>query len=285
MIDVVASWGTGFWELIPFTMQMSLVIITGYVLASAPPMQRLIRLAGRRAAQSPRAAVAWVTLFALVSSWFNWGFSLAFSAVLAREIARRLPTVDYRALGRGQRPRPRQHLGAGPERIGRPADGQPRRAAAADPRHRGAQAAWCPAASSAFTYTIFLWQSFVSVVVEIVVVAAVMWLATPPAGRGAHRRATWASTLDDDDRHRAAAGRGAHAGHPAGAFASPPPVHRRARRRSICIRYFSQAADPLNALTLNTINLAFLLAGVRAARHAGAAAARGARRHARRCGA
>ena len=28
-----------------------------------------------------------VTAFALVSSWFNWGFSLVFSAVLAREVA------------------------------------------------------------------------------------------------------------------------------------------------------------------------------------------------------
>ncbi len=35
-----------------------------------------------------------------------------------------------------------------------------------------------------FTHTIFLWQSLVSVVVEIVVVTTVMWLATPPAGRG-----------------------------------------------------------------------------------------------------
>ena len=41
---VVDSWGRGFWELIPFTMQMSMVIITGYVLASAPPMRRLIRM-------------------------------------------------------------------------------------------------------------------------------------------------------------------------------------------------------------------------------------------------
>ena len=35
-----------------------------------------------------------------------------------------------------------------------------------------------------FSNTIFLWQSFVSVIVEIIVVTAVMWLATPPAGRG-----------------------------------------------------------------------------------------------------
>ncbi len=30
LMDVAGIWGAGFWELIPFTMQMSLVIITGY---------------------------------------------------------------------------------------------------------------------------------------------------------------------------------------------------------------------------------------------------------------
>ena len=35
-----------------------------------------------------------------------------------------------------------------------------------------------------FRDTIFLWQSFVSVAVEILVVTTVMWLATPPPQRG-----------------------------------------------------------------------------------------------------
>src|SRR5215471_7624294 len=41
--QVVDAWGKGFWDLIPFTLQMSLIIITGYVLASSPPMGRMIR--------------------------------------------------------------------------------------------------------------------------------------------------------------------------------------------------------------------------------------------------
>ena len=95
--QVVDAWGRGFWELIPFTLQMSLVIITGHVLATSPPMRRAIR-ALAALPQSPRAAVALVTFFALASSWFNWGFSLIFSAVLAREVARQMDDVDYRAL-------------------------------------------------------------------------------------------------------------------------------------------------------------------------------------------
>ena len=33
--EIVDAWGRGFWELIPFTLQMSLIIITGHVLATA----------------------------------------------------------------------------------------------------------------------------------------------------------------------------------------------------------------------------------------------------------
>src|SRR2546430_16902294 len=33
--------GGGFWSLIPFTMQMALIVIFGYVVASSPPVYRL----------------------------------------------------------------------------------------------------------------------------------------------------------------------------------------------------------------------------------------------------
>src|SRR5438067_110914 len=97
LVDIVDAWGRGFWELIPFTLQMSLIIITGHVLATSPPMGRVIRaIAGWP--RSPRGAVALVTAFTLAASWINWGFSLVFGAVLAIEVARRVKGVDYRAL-------------------------------------------------------------------------------------------------------------------------------------------------------------------------------------------
>src|SRR5437870_7345716 len=94
---VIDAWGKGFWELIPFTLQMALIIITGHVLATSLPVGRVIR---RVAAwpTTPRNAVALVAFFAMTGSWFNWGFSLIFSAVLAKEVARRVRDVDYRAL-------------------------------------------------------------------------------------------------------------------------------------------------------------------------------------------
>src|SRR4051812_34271918 len=98
---LVDGWGSGFFSLLPFTMQMVMIIICGHTVASAPPVKRLLR----RLAAVPKTApgaVAWVTLLALLTSWFNWGFSLIFSALLARAVAqnlqRREVAVDYRAL-------------------------------------------------------------------------------------------------------------------------------------------------------------------------------------------
>ncbi len=259
LMDVAGIWGTGFWELIPFTMQMSLVIITGYVLASAPPMQRLI---GWLAAvpRSPRAAVAWVTLFALVSSWFNWGFSLAFSAVLARQVARRLPTVDYRALGAAS------VLGLGSiwaQGLSGSAALQMASPGALPPRIREIVAAQgvVPDGIIGLTHTIFLWQSLVSVLVEIVVVVAVMWFATPPPERSRTAR-DLGIALDGDDDGLAP---------PPAELLTPGTWLEHSRLLSLFIaglgglylyRYFTLAADPLNALTLNVVNLSFLLAGV-----------------------
>src|ERR1044072_8034096 len=42
--QVVDAWGRGFWDLIPFTLQMALVIITGHVLATSSPIGRVIRV-------------------------------------------------------------------------------------------------------------------------------------------------------------------------------------------------------------------------------------------------
>src|SRR5918992_642926 len=97
-LRLVDAWGNGFWSLIPFTLQMVMIIVSGYVLASSPPVFRLIvRLAG--VPRSAKGAVLLVALVAMLTSLLNWGFSLIVGAVLAREVARRVPSADYRALG------------------------------------------------------------------------------------------------------------------------------------------------------------------------------------------
>jgi short-chain fatty acids transporter len=90
--------GKNFWTLVPFTMQMVMVIVGGYVVASAPIMRRAIKKISTLP-QSPRAAIAIVALFALLVSMISWGMSLIFSGLLVRELARRVKGMDYRAAG------------------------------------------------------------------------------------------------------------------------------------------------------------------------------------------
>jgi short-chain fatty acids transporter len=182
LLQTVDAWGRGFWDLIPFTLQMALVIITGHVLATSPPMGRVIRTIASWP-RSPKAAVALVTFFALASSWFNWGFSLVFSAVLALEIARRVEGVDYRALAAASM------LGLGSvwaQGLSGSAALQMATPGALQPQIRDivSHGGLVAGGIIPFRHTIFMWQSFVAVAVEIVVVVGVMWLATPPRGKG-----------------------------------------------------------------------------------------------------
>src|SRR5215211_3544501 len=181
LAQTVDAWGRGFWDLIPFTLQMALVIITGHVLATSPPMGRVIRAIAAWP-RSPRGAVALVTFFALTSSWFNWGFSLVFSAVLAIEIARRVAGVDYRALAAASM------LGIGSiwaQGLSGSAALQMATPGALQPQIRDIVSHGGRVAGGLipFRHTIFLWQSFVAVAVEVAVVVLVMYLATPPAAR------------------------------------------------------------------------------------------------------
>ncbi|NUP73762.1 MAG: short-chain fatty acid transporter [Sinomonas sp.] len=97
--SVVDSFGNGFWDLTAFTLQMAMVVLTGYVVATSPPVARIIdRLA--RVPSTARNAVSFVAVLAMSVSFLNWGLSLVFGGLLARAISRREDlTVDYRALG------------------------------------------------------------------------------------------------------------------------------------------------------------------------------------------
>ncbi|MFY9530472.1 MAG: TIGR00366 family protein [Candidatus Acidiferrales bacterium] len=96
--DLVRYFGEGFWSLIPFTMQMAIIIIGGYVVATSPPIYRLIRWLSR-IPRTPRGAVAFVAFFSMATSLISWGLSLIFSGILVREIVKNVRQIDYRAIG------------------------------------------------------------------------------------------------------------------------------------------------------------------------------------------
>src|SRR5579862_3954483 len=90
--------GKSFWALLPFTMQMVMVIVGGYVVAATPLVRRAIRgLAG--IPKSPRSAIALIALFGVLTSLLSWGLSLIFGGLLVREMAQRVKGLDYRAAG------------------------------------------------------------------------------------------------------------------------------------------------------------------------------------------
>ncbi|MBK1787820.1 short-chain fatty acid transporter [Prauserella cavernicola] len=94
---VMSSFGNGFWDLLPFAMQMAIIIVGGYALASSKPVRTLIeRLAAKPG--TARGAVAFVAFCTMVSSLLSWGFSLIVGGLFARAMGRRKDLrVDYRA--------------------------------------------------------------------------------------------------------------------------------------------------------------------------------------------
>jgi short-chain fatty acids transporter len=279
--DIVDAWGRGFWDLIPFTLQMALIIMTGHVLASSAPMQRVIRSIASWP-RTPKSAVALVTFFALVTSWFNWGFSLIFSAMLALEIARRVDGVDYRALAAAS------FLGLGSiwaQGLSGSAALQMATPGALQPQirdivsHGGAIAGGI----IPFRHTIFLWQSLVSVPIEIAVVTTVMWFATPPAGEGMpappelRTQNLELRTQNSGTRKLKTPNAKPETRYPEPASPNPVPGTRSPGQWLehspllmwvtvgfggwYLFRYFAAAPEPLNALNLNILNLAFLLIG------------------------
>jgi short-chain fatty acids transporter len=97
-LNLALAGGKQFWVLIPFTMQMAMIIIGGYVVASTPAVYWLIRKVAL-IPKNGRTAIAWIAFFSMATSLISWGLSLIFSGLLVREITRRLDDMDYRAAG------------------------------------------------------------------------------------------------------------------------------------------------------------------------------------------
>lgn len=96
-LDMLNHWGKGVWGLLAFSMQMVLVLVTGHVLALAPPFKKLlVKLAG--IPKTPFQGIAFVTIVSFVASILNWGFGLVIGAIYAKEIAKKLRGIDYRLL-------------------------------------------------------------------------------------------------------------------------------------------------------------------------------------------
>jgi len=90
---ILSGWYGGVFGIFTFAFQMVMMLATGYALASTPIAHRgLVRIAS--IPTTPRSAIALTVLTSLIASWLNWGLGLVTSALLAREIAKRVH-IDF----------------------------------------------------------------------------------------------------------------------------------------------------------------------------------------------
>lgn len=79
----------GLWSLLPFAMQMCLILVTGLAVAHTRPVRRAIdRVAA--VPRGTRGAVVLIGGIAMALACVNWGLGLVSGALLAREVGRRL---------------------------------------------------------------------------------------------------------------------------------------------------------------------------------------------------
>ncbi len=96
-LQMVQYWGGGFWNLLTFSMQMVLILVTGHALANSPPVKKVLQ-AIVTLAKSPASAIMITVFAAAIASWINWGFGLVVGALLGKEMAKKVTGVDYRLL-------------------------------------------------------------------------------------------------------------------------------------------------------------------------------------------
>ncbi len=86
VLDWYGTPTTGFWGLLTFAMQMTLILVTGYALASAPAVRRGLAWLAERPTSGP-TAVLLIAVVAAILGWINWGLGLIAGAILARDVA------------------------------------------------------------------------------------------------------------------------------------------------------------------------------------------------------
>jgi len=95
LVEALGFWDRGFWQLLELSMQMSLIVLTGYIVAVAPSAARFLNVLAS-VPRSPRSAVIVMGLTSMALSWVHWGLGLVGAPIFLRFLVRKQPEVDYR---------------------------------------------------------------------------------------------------------------------------------------------------------------------------------------------
>ena len=93
-LALVTHWYGGLWEILPFAMQMVLVLLTGYTLASSRPVKRLLEWLAS-IPKSQGSAIVLLTVASGLAALVHWGFALVAAALLARALGRKVQGCDF----------------------------------------------------------------------------------------------------------------------------------------------------------------------------------------------
>lgn len=94
LLDTSISWGDGFWNLLAFTTQVAVMLAMGYVLASAPVVNRLLNKLVDLV-HKPRTAIIVATLVGAIGSYLNWAFGLVIGGIVAKKLASKIRGIHY----------------------------------------------------------------------------------------------------------------------------------------------------------------------------------------------
>jgi len=247
-IQIGVDFGTHFWDLVPFAMQMAFVVISGYVVASSKPVHKLIvRLS--TIPKTPKTAVAFVAFFAMIASLLSWGFSLIFSGILIREVSKRVKGVDYRAIGAAG------YLGLGSIwALG--LSSAP--ALLMTTKSSIPPALYKISGTIPLTETIFTWQNLVMIVVLIALSVTICFLSTPNANKAKTAEMAGINYGSDEDTSKK------DKAHRPGEWLEYSPILTLVIVSIGIIYVFNiiNKKGPIAALDLNTYNFMFLMLGM-----------------------
>ncbi|GAB3710574.1 short-chain fatty acid transporter [Nocardiopsis oceani] len=92
-LAMLDHWFAGFWDFLEFSMQMTMIVITGYCIAVAPPVQKVISWVAKRITTNRQALYTTMTV-AAVAAYISWGLGFILGPIFVREL-RRHRQVDF----------------------------------------------------------------------------------------------------------------------------------------------------------------------------------------------